>query len=320
MADPVSSTERKYKILRGLAIAVVIVMVLMSLVFLIRTILLTRGFPSAVDVVQNSASQPKSKTRPPAATPPPTAESHPASPEPTASPQVQPTLVDSAPSAGTPSDLASLTQQFAGGFFNLERASQADLDRNVELADQISRVDPDQYFPFKGKLISLLLKELKYNEDIDPAAYEDLYAELGRFRGPTERDQILDEIRVLQQESGDTIDTDVATAIATAESGAAELAGTDTDLVQIPFLRMKAMGDFDGLADMAEEYIEAYPNSYLGYVYLAEATWAAGEQAQAVDLFQRAIGPQISDAAAYEILKQMTSKSPIERIAEMGLD
>lgn len=208
----------------------------------------------------------------------------------------------------------SLTTRLQGGTVNLAEASKADLDQNIALADSLIAENPDSYIAYKGKLLSLLLREVKYEENVDPAVYEALYEELLRFQGPTERDRFLASLRAGDQDGAAEMATD------TGRREALELQGMDADLVQIPFLRMKATGDIEGLADMAADYIEAYPNSYLGYLYLAEAMWDAGESAAAMDLVKQALGSDISDASALHILEQIAARPAVDRIAEMGRD
>lgn len=195
-------------------------------------------------------------------------------------------------------EAVDIGREFLEGVHDLQAAPIEKLDRNIAIADELIQQNPDIYAAYKGKLLSLLMKELKYKQDIDPAQYDDLYEILLQFRGEGERDEVLAEL------SGQSF----------------ELEGIDQDLIQIPFLRLKALGDIDSLAQMSQEYIEVYPESYIGYMYRAEASWSVGDKATAIQIFKQGFGGQMSDEAAFEIMNQIEAKSALERLAEMRLE
>lgn len=200
-------------------------------------------------------------------------------------------------------DETDLANQLLGGSIDLKRASVEDLQRNIQTADAIIAQDRNFYPAYKAKLLGLLIQELKYGSPQDMANYQELYNELLSFQGSNQANQSLPE--TLSEEGG--------------AASTSELADIDSDLIHIPFLRLSALGDTEGLATMAEEYIEAYPNSSIGYMYLADAAWKAGDQATAVNTFKKVMGQDVSDEAVLQVLSRMQSKKPLDTIMEMKL-
>jgi hypothetical protein len=200
-------------------------------------------------------------------------------------------------------ELPDLANQLLGGFIDLRQAPEDELQRNIQIADAIIAKDPDFYPAYKAKLLSLLVEELKFGAPHDLDTYQSLYDELLSFRGTNQNESILIEALALRDQ----------------DSNSAEIADIDSDLIHIPFLRLSALEDINGLADMAEEYIEAYPNSYIGQLYLAEAAWKSGDPASAINIFRKVMGQETSDDAILNVLKTLESKRPLERIMEMGL-
>ena len=201
-------------------------------------------------------------------------------------------------------DLSVLGQELKGGVLDLKNASLEDLDKNIATAEELLNRDPDYYDAYKGKLLSQLMRELKFNKEADEESYQALYDELWRFRVTNERDEVLSELRLAQNEEDKS-------------PAPSELEGLDPDLVQLPFLRLKALGDYEALGRMAEEYVDAWPESMLGRQYLAEAVWATGDKAEAVRVFKEGTGRDISDEAAYQMISKRAADSALEQITRI---
>lgn len=201
-------------------------------------------------------------------------------------------------------DLAQLGQELKGGVLDLGTATLEDLEKNISIADALLDKDPDYYDAYKGKLLSQLMRELKFNKEADEESYQALYDELWRFRVTNERDEVVSELRLARNEAPKL-------------SPPLELEGLDPDLVQLPFLRLKALGDYESLGRMAEEYVDAWPESTLGRLYLAEAIWASGDKAEAVRVFKQGGGGGLSDAAAYQIISKRAAESALEQISHI---
>lgn len=212
-------------------------------------------------------------------------------------------------------DVSEVATQLLGGFLNLESLSRDELDQNISIADALIARDPNVYAAYKGKLLSLLMKELKFKQAVDISVYEDLYSELLSFGGLSEKDQVLAELQSVADANAGVLNEAIETRL-----NASELSGIDSDLVQIPFLRLKALGNSESLAEMAQDYITAYPNSYIGYLYLAEASWSTGNKAEAVSIFKKAPGNLLSDEAAFDFIRQIESKPVLDSISEMKLE
>ncbi len=200
-------------------------------------------------------------------------------------------------------ELADLANQLFGGFVELKHTPEEEIQRNIQIADAIITKDPDFYPAYKAKLLSLLVEELKFGGAQDLEAYQKLYDELLSFRGTNQQETILNEA-LLQQGQ---------------ETPAIELADMDADLVHIPFLRLSTLNDIEGLAEMAQEYVDTYPNSYIGYMYLAEAAWKSGDQASAINIFKTVLGKEATDETVLNVLSRLQSKKPLELIMEMKL-
>jgi hypothetical protein len=198
-------------------------------------------------------------------------------------------------------DTAELANQLTGSFLDLRHASRADIERSLAVADALLARNPDMYAAHKAKLVALMLKELKFKQDVDPAAYENAYSELLSFAGSGGPDPVAAE------REG-------------ASGAAAELSGVDPDLVHLPFVRLEAQGNFEASARLAQEYLQAYPNSYVGYYYLASATWAAGDEGQAVTLFRRGLRNGVSEEAAREMLARLKNQDPLNRLYGVKLE
>lgn len=56
------------------------------------------------------------------------------------------------------------------------------------------------------------------------------------------------------------------------------------DVVQIPFMRSMARGDFESAADNAEGFVQQFPDSPVGYFYLVLALEKMGRNEEAVDI------------------------------------
>lgn len=59
------------------------------------------------------------------------------------------------------------------------------------------------------------------------------------------------------------------------------------DVVQIPFMRSMARGDFESAADNAEGFVQQFPDSPIGYFYLVLALEKMGRNDEAVDILAR---------------------------------
>lgn len=75
------------------------------------------------------------------------------------------------------------------------------------------------------------------------------------------------------------------------------------DIVQIPFLRMMAKEDYDGVIDNATSFIEQFPNSTEGYYFLIKGLEAAGRQNEVINVIQDSRLSPVAQEALQERLK-----------------
>jgi hypothetical protein len=209
-------------------------------------------------------------------------------------------LADADPSRRSEEEMAGTLQ---GAMAALPEAGREELESLIRTADEMLRENPGLYAAHKAKLVGTLVRELRFGEQPEPGEYEQLYRDLLSFGQHEERDRIADEARA----SG-------------ADFNSLELAGIDRDLVHIPFLRAAALGDYETVEELAREYAAAYPDSYVGYYYLAESAWQAGYRSDAVAIFRQGLGGRISATAALELFEALQARPPLDRVYEISLD
>ena len=64
---------------------------------------------------------------------------------------------------------------------SVQAAAAKDLDHNIELAEEIISREPGSYAAYKAKLISMLIKEGKYNQDLDDGEVESVLESMAGF-------------------------------------------------------------------------------------------------------------------------------------------
>ncbi|MGZ3790020.1 MAG: hypothetical protein ACXVLQ_15900 [Bacteriovorax sp.] len=79
------------------------------------------------------------------------------------------------------------------------------------------------------------------------------------------------------------------------------------DIVQIPFLRMMAKGDFNGVLENAETFIQQFPNSPIGYFYLIRSLEELGRKEEALDAISRS---RLSGAAQSLLIEKLNLARP----------
>ncbi len=186
-----------------------------------------------------------------------------------------------------------------------ESSAPDQLASDVAAADEVIASAPDDYLAYKEKLVKEILLEVQYGRPTDPEVYDALLDEMIAFDVESETDWALDDLRDLGGGLGGDFGADPAPR------------GLDRDLIHLPFLRLSALGDYDGLGAMADEYIAAYPGSIVGYLYFAEAAWGNGDRMQALDVLRQGLGADASPETAAEILRQFTSTPPTAKILRM---
>ena len=72
-------------------------------------------------------------------------------------------------------------------------------------------------------------------------------------------------------------------------SNSAQIA--NEDIIEIPFMRMLAQNDLEGVADNAQSFIEQFPNSPSGYFYLMRSLELQGQKDQALQVLQNSTLP-----------------------------
>lgn len=228
------------------------------------------------------------------------------------------------------------------------------IDSNIAIADEIISREPDSYGAYKAKLISLLVKEGKFNLPIDEVEVENLLERMAEFNigsdklarresaliGKTnseiqtvevqldalgrdrealetqlgtldasspEYDQVRSQIEDLDTRESQLLGNidDMGEALA---NSTAQLA--NEDVVEIPFMRMMAKNDYDGVIDSAQGLIDQFPNSPSGYYYMVRALEIQGQKDQARSVIQSAQLPEDMQATLLQRLENEGSQNP----------
>ncbi len=197
-------------------------------------------------------------------------------------------------------EFEQLTTELFTKMADSKALTKDDLQRNLLLADQLIKKDPELYGAYKAKIVSLLLLEVKHQQPIEMADYEALMEEMMDFSGLNTEDEILSQIR-------DNLDQEVLPS--------EELDEIDHELLHLPFIRFAALKDMESLATISNEYIEEFPDSYIGYLYLAEAHWKQGEEAQAIEILSEKMQQDGNEDIVRQFLEH-TKKDPLLRIEQ----
>lgn len=193
----------------------------------------------------------------------------------------------------------------------VKNLKKEDLEKTIEIADEIILREPSSYTAYKAKLISLLVKEGKFKDDVEDAQVDELLETMASFDTSGRENviasaevelveleekvtglyaeieenysmlQAMDksspeaiELELRQQEISNQYKEANDALLASNMNMEQALYGKENinrDLVEIPFLRMMAKNDYDGVIENAQDFIEEFPGSTDGYFYLARA-------------------------------------------------
>jgi hypothetical protein len=91
------------------------------------------------------------------------------------------------------------------GMSDVEKQSKDQLDKNINVADEILSREPDSYSAYKAKLKLLLAKESKFKEKIDDSEVNLLLERIAEFEAPQEENT--EQANALAQASDETAET-----------------------------------------------------------------------------------------------------------------
>jgi flagellar biosynthesis chaperone FliJ len=244
------------------------------------------------------------------------------------------TLENNEPLAGQ--DTSDLAVKLDNQMKRPKNLDLATIDNNIAIADEIISREPDSYRAYKAKLISLLVKEGKFNQPIDEVEVESLLESMAQFNissdklarreaaliGNTNSEVQTVELQLeelarsreslesqlgyyganssefarlnAQMQQLDSYEEQLLGNIdnlqASLENNTAQL--VNEDIVEIPFMRMMAKNDYNGVIYNAQNFIDQFPNSPNGYFYLVKAMEMQGQKDQARAVIQNAQLPQ----------------------------
>jgi tetratricopeptide (TPR) repeat protein len=276
----------------------------------------------------------------------------PAMPIPTLTPVAK--LINEIPIVDQPTEqlAKSLTQNMLG----INNLDLAGVNKNIEMADEIISREPSTYSAYKAKLISMIVKESKFNQAVDEYDFNKVLDNMAGFEVnndatlrreaaliATTNNQLialsntLNDISILKDEiSTQSSALDKSSAEyqelqlqsdqldqreqATAESleNLQNNLNTETqpavnlneDIVEIPFLRLLAKGDYDAVNENAQSFIEQFPNSPIGYYYLVKSLELQGRTDDAIRVIEEATLTPENQSSLLERLDASSGEDP----------
>lgn len=192
------------------------------------------------------------------------------------------------------------------------------LQKNIEIADEIIAREPGVYSAYKAKLMSMLIIEGKYNQTIDDKEVEILLEAMAQFDTKTEENArneallISKTTKELESATEELNDLALQEAIVSTDYEQNELFKKEEilvneinrmqekinraisseenyineDIVQIPFLRMMAKNDYEQVIQDSEIFIENFPNSPYGHIFLINALYSSGQKEEALEILK----------------------------------
>lgn len=237
---------------------------------------------------------------------------------------------------------------------DVQNLDSAALDMNIEMADEIISREPDSYGAYKAKLISMLVKEGKFDSAANESEVESLLESMAQFSINTdrvarreaalmanansdirkvegdlemlaiERDNLengvlansadptqMEQLNQLRED----LDDREALLLSNIENLEKSVANNtnqivNEDIVEIPFMRMMAQNDYQGVMDNAQEFIDQFPNSPNGYFYYMRALELQGRNDEARNLLQTSNLPSEAQQALLNRLESQGNVDP----------
>lgn len=217
-----------------------------------------------------------------------------------------------------------LALELSSRMSDIKESDKDSIDVTLEIADEIILREPESYAAYKAKLIALLVKEGKFKEEADDSEIDGLLETMSGFETTRKEtivsgaldeqndaearvNELADEIEetyaslqsidknspefIELQHYQEQLAAEYQVTLKAMQDNEASIAqvmyGPDSanrDMVEIPFLRMMAKNDYEGVIENAQNFIEAFPASTDGYFYLYKAfqKQGQGEQAEAI--------------------------------------
>ncbi len=82
------------------------------------------------------------------------------------------------------------------------------------------------------------------------------------------------------------------------------------DVIEIPFMRMLAKNDYEGVIANAQSFIEQFPNSPSGYFYLTKALELQGNREEALNVIQNSTLPGDTQTSFIQRLESESKEDP----------
>lgn len=199
-------------------------------------------------------------------------------------------------------EMATLANILTRNMTNLKNADTVQLDQSIAVANEIISREPDAYGAYKAKAVSMLLKEARYKIEIDDEEFEQTLTEMASF-------ETFDPTFSLREENRDD---------GTAPTQAVDNA--DPDILRLPFLRQMATGNFEALIEDAEEFIGEYPDSPVGYHFLAQGLWRSGEKEEALQAIRNALEQDTDNALLLELLTKAADRPAVDYLSDIRVE
>jgi hypothetical protein len=254
----------------------------------------------------------------------------------------------------TVQETKDLATQLNNQMKRVKNLNLINIDNNIALADEIISREPDSFGAYKAKLISLLIKEGKFNQPPEEIVIERLLENMAQFNLASDklarrealliantnsdiqnvesqlaelsrqRVELEAQLNTLvpnspilsilssQLEEFDIQESQLISNIDSLQDEFFQKRAlmVNEDIVEIPFMRMMAKGDLEGVVDNAETFIEEFPDSMEGYFYLVRALELQGQKEAALEVLRNSRLSQDSQQSLVQRLESQSSQDP----------
>ena len=233
---------------------------------------------------------------------------------------------------------------------DIQKQKLEEINDAIRVADEIIAREPMVFSAYKAKLILLLTKEASHAQAADDGEIERVLDEMAYFdltdeealrkeafilsrtnskinaleKGIRDREEELARLEEGEREEKgidvkkELLFREIELQTAEVQKLEEELENGEMstpdflneDLVEIPFQRALAHGEYDRVVEDSEDYIQAFPASLVGYYYLIRALELKGDEAAVLDAITNA---ELSDDTSKRLelrLKQSKGEDP----------
>jgi hypothetical protein len=188
-----------------------------------------------------------------------------------------------------------LVSTLTNNMVNIKKLDLLTIEESIKIADEIIFREPGSYSAYKAKLILMVLKENKFNQNIDDYEFNKTLDNIAGFEiannEEMRRESVLmatvnDRLTVLENKLDDISIVRDEILIQSAGIDKMSSAYHNEDVVEVPFLRLMSNKDYITAEENARTFIEQFPDSPSGYYYLVKALEFQGRMDEALQIIE----------------------------------